>query len=94
MSFGIMEVLLICLALMTIGIILTLLRLFLGPTAPDRVVALDTMNTIVVCLMVGLGAYYQEVVLIDIAIVYALLSFVSTLFIARYMERTKEKEVE
>jgi len=94
MSFGIMEVLLICLALMSIGLILTLLRLFLGPTAPDRVVALDTMNTIVVCLMVGLGAYYLEVVLIDIAIVYALLSFVSTLFIARYMERTKEKEVE
>ena len=42
--------------------------------------------------MVGLAAYYEEVVFVDIAVVYALLSFGATMFIARYIERTKENQ--
>lgn len=90
MTFGPSEILLITVAALALGILISLLRLFLGPTAPDRVVALDTVNTIVVGLMVGLAAYYEEVVFVDIAVVYALLSFGATMFIARYIERTKE----
>jgi len=58
----------------------------MGPTVPDRVVALDTMNTFVVAMMIILGAIYDSIVMVDIAIVYAALSFVGTLFIARYIE--------
>jgi len=58
----------------------------MGPTVPDRVVALDTMNTFVVAMMIILGAVYDSIVMVDIAIVYAALSFVGTLFIARYIE--------
>ena len=65
----------------------SMIRLFLGPTAPDRVVALDTINTLVVGMMILLAAVYRQVVFIDVAIVYALLSFVGTLFIARYLKR-------
>jgi len=36
--------------------------------------------------MVAYGAAFQEVIYIDVAIVYALLSFISTLFIAKYLE--------
>ena len=61
-------------------------RLVIGPTVPDRVVALDTMNTFVVAMMIILGAVYDSIVMVDIAIVYAALSFVGTLFIARYIE--------
>lgn len=68
-------------------ILAAMVRLFLGPTAPDRVVALDAINTLVVGLMVLLGAAYRQSVFIDVAIVYALLSFVGTLFIARYLKR-------
>ena len=94
MSFGHLDIILIGVALLAVGILVSLLRLFLGPTSPDRVVALDTVNTLVVGMMIGLGAYYEQVVLIDIAIVYAILSFVTTLFIARYIASRKEKEVE
>ncbi|MCD6461454.1 MAG: cation:proton antiporter [Thermoplasmata archaeon] len=62
------------------------IRLAAGPTAPDRAVALDTINTLVVALMIALGVAYYEVIFIDIAIVYALLSFITTLYIARYLE--------
>ena len=58
-----------------------------GPSAPDRVVALDTINTMVVAAMVVLGAAYDDVIYIDVAIVYAALSFIEVLFIAKYLER-------
>jgi len=67
-------------------IILALIRVLLGPTAPDRAVGVDTINTMVIVGMVAFGAAYQEVIYIDVAIVYALLSFISTLFIAKYLE--------
>jgi len=72
-----------------ICIIIALVRVFLGPTVPDRIVGLDTINTIVVVSMVVLGAAFDEVILIDVAIVYALLSFIGTLFMAKYIERGK-----
>ncbi|MCK4390828.1 MAG: hypothetical protein KAV83_11415 [Desulfobacterales bacterium] len=72
---------------LAICITIALVRVFLGPTVPDRIVGLDTVNSIVVVSMVILGSAFQEVVLIDVAIVYALLSFVTTLFIAKYVEK-------
>ncbi|MFW3146495.1 MAG: cation:proton antiporter [Thermoplasmatota archaeon] len=93
MNFGHTELLLIGAAVIALSTLIALIRLFLGPTSPDRVVALDTVNTLVVGFMIVLGAYYEEVIFIDIAIVYAVLSFVTTLFIARYIEGVKEKEV-
>ncbi|MBN2330535.1 MAG: cation:proton antiporter [Candidatus Aenigmarchaeota archaeon] len=61
-------------------------RTILGPTNPDRAVALDTMNTLVVAAMVLLGTSFGEIVYIDVAIVYAILSFVTTLYISKYLE--------
>jgi multicomponent Na+:H+ antiporter subunit F len=92
MTFGPTELFLIGIAVLAFAILLALLRLFLGPTSPDRVVALDTVNTMVVGLMVAFAAYFEQVVFVDIAVVYALLSFGATMFIARYIEQTKEKE--
>ena len=77
---------LIVLLLLSLAVILAVIRIVLGPTAPDRVVGLDTVNTIVIVSMVIFGAAFQEVIYIDVAIVYALLSFVSTLFIAKYLQ--------
>lgn len=67
-------------------IIICAFRVFLGPTAADRAVALDTINTLVVAGMIGLGAAMIETLFIDIAIVYAILSFITTLFISKYLE--------
>jgi multicomponent Na+:H+ antiporter subunit F len=66
-------------------ILVTMVRLFLGPTAPDRVVALDAINTLTVAAMISLSVAYQQVIFVDVAIVYALLSFVGTLYIAKYI---------
>ena len=69
-----------------IFMIFGVIRIVLGPTVPDRVVGLDTINTLVIAVMIILGAAYDEVIYIDVAIVYALLSFVGTLYIAKYLE--------
>jgi multicomponent Na+:H+ antiporter subunit F len=63
-----------------------MIRIAIGPTAGDRVVGLDTINTLVVAAMIVLGAAFEQVVFVDVAIIYALLSFVGTLYIARYLE--------
>jgi len=72
--------------ILMLWIFLSILRLILGPTAPDRVVALDTINTLIVALMIILAVAYNQIIYVDIAIVYALLSFVTTLYIAKYLE--------
>ena len=61
-------------------------RLLVGPTTADRLVALDVVNTLVSGIMLLLGAVYDSVVMVDVAIVYMALSFVSTLYFARYLE--------
>jgi multicomponent Na+:H+ antiporter subunit F len=79
------EFIIVLIALL-ICVIMSIIRVVRGPTAPDRIVGLDTINTIVISSMVIFGAAFKEVIYIDVAIVYALLSFISTLFIAKYLE--------
>ena len=77
---------LIVLCVLFLSVLLALIRVILGPTAPDRIVGLDTINTLVIVGMVIFGLSSGSVIYIDVAIVYALLSFISTLFIAKYLE--------
>jgi len=77
---------LIVLGFLMLAVLIALIRVIKGPTAPDRVVGLDTINTIVIVGMVIFGAAFKDVIYIDVAIVYALLSYISTLFIAKYLE--------
>jgi multicomponent Na+:H+ antiporter subunit F len=64
---------------------LATVRLVLGPTAPDRAIAVDTVNTLTIATMILFGVIYREIIFVDVAIVYGLLSFVSTLYIAKYI---------
>jgi len=66
-------------------IIISMARLVLGPTIPDRVVAFDVVNTLTVALLLVTGIGYEELFFVEVGIVYALLSFVGTLFIAKYI---------
>jgi len=70
---------------LTVLMVFAAVRLVIGPTAPDRVIALDTVNTLVIASMIIFGVIYKEIIFVDVAIVYGLLSFVSTLYIAKYI---------
>ena len=84
-----MEIFLIAAVLILISIALAFVRLVLGPTIPDRIVGLDTINTLVIVAMILFGAAFKESIYIDVAIVYALLSFVTTMLVAKYLEGGK-----
>lgn len=58
-----------------------------GPTAADRVVALDVMTIISISLIVFIAALLKRIIYIDVALVYALMSFIGVIAIARYLER-------
>jgi len=73
-------------ALLGVVSLLMLGRLVAGPTIPDRVVALDALNTLGIAIMILLAVVYDSVVMVDVAIVYAAISFVSTMLFARYLE--------
>lgn len=64
-------------------------RIFIGPGAPTRLVAFDTTNTLVVALLVVLAIMFNQVVFVDVAIVYAVISFITTLYVARFIEGKK-----
>lgn len=74
-------------AWMGVLMVATLVRMFRGPTQPDRVVALDAINTLVVATMILLSAIKHQTIFVDVAIVYALLSYVGTLYIAKAIEK-------
>jgi multicomponent Na+:H+ antiporter subunit F len=70
-----------------VGFLLALFRFLMGPSDADRVVAFDVLTTILisgialVALAEGRGIY------LDVALVYALLSFLGVIAVARYLER-------
>ncbi|RLF50617.1 MAG: cation:proton antiporter [Thermoplasmata archaeon] len=76
----------IALVIIFVSIALAIIRVLLGPTVPDRVVALDTINTLVIAGMILFGTATKMPIYIDVAIVYALLSYITTLFIAKYLQ--------
>lgn len=72
--------------LIFISLVLGAYRFIKGPSSPDRVVALDTLTTIVsVTLVIG-SLYYENYILLDISFVFAALSFTSVIVISRYLE--------
>ena len=68
---------------------LAFVRLVRGPTLPDRVIAIDLMGVLMVCLLVVVAASTGQQALLDVAIVIALISFVGTVAYARYVERER-----
>ena len=70
-----------------IAVVLCLLRMMMGPTASDRAVAVDTMATVTTALLVLLGFFFKRYVYLDVSLVYAVLTFIGTVAIARYLEK-------
>ncbi len=74
---------------LSVCIIIAVARILIGPGAPTRLVAFDTTNTLVVASMVIVGMMFNHAIFIDVAIVYALLSFTMTLYVAKYIQGDK-----
>ena len=74
----------ICLIAVTISMLLCLIRLIIGPSIVDRLLALDTLFLNAICLIIILGIYWASTSLFEGALLVAMLGFVSTAALARY----------
>lgn len=80
-------ILLIASVLIALSAVLGVLRLIIGHTVVDRIAAID-MLTVVSISMIALYAHVSgRFVYLDAALVYGVLSFLSVLAVARYLER-------
>jgi len=70
-----------------IAIGLGIYRLVKGPTVVDRVIALDLLTLIAIALIVMIALVTSRFIYVDVALVYGLLSFLSVLAVARYLEK-------
>ncbi|QBF30994.1 monovalent cation/H+ antiporter complex subunit F [Thalassococcus sp. S3] len=74
-----------------LSVALGFVRLALGPSLPDRVVALDMM-TIAILAFCGLAAIRaDDQAFLDVALVLALVGFLATVALARFAERRKNR---
>jgi multicomponent Na+:H+ antiporter subunit F len=78
---------LLALGLLLAALLLTFVRLALGPSIPDRVVALDATAAVAVAIMAALAVVLDQPVFLDVAIVVALIAFVGTVAFAQYLGR-------
>ena len=69
------------------AILFAVIRLVLGGTLVDRIVAVDMLTVISISLIALYAHISGRFVYIDVALVYGLLSFLAVLAIARYLER-------
>ncbi|MBQ1493554.1 MAG: monovalent cation/H+ antiporter subunit F [Acinetobacter sp.] len=74
----------ICLIAITISMFLCLIRLIIGPSVIDRLLALDTLFLNATCLIIVLGVYWVSTNVFEGALLVAMLGFVSTAALARY----------
>lgn len=79
--------LLVALTMLAAAAVLTFIRLTKGPTLPDRVIAIDLIGVLLVCLLVLMAGITVQQAFLDVAMVVALISFVGTVAYAQYIER-------
>ncbi len=74
-------------AAIAVSMVLTLYRLIKGPSATDRILALDTLYVNAVALLVLLGIQDRTSIYFEAALLIALMGFVGTVALSRYLAR-------
>lgn len=72
----------VAVVLLAVSAILILLRLLKGPTGPDRVVAIDALTLLGVAAVALAAMLTRQAVLLDVAVVLALVTFLGTVAFA------------
>jgi multicomponent Na+:H+ antiporter subunit F len=86
---------LIALGILSLSLLVTAIRIVLGPGLPDRVLALDLITTIGIAFIGVIAIRTGFTLYLDIAIALTLLGFLSTVALARYiLSRADTNEAE
>ncbi|MEA4859620.1 hypothetical protein SDC9_111450 [bioreactor metagenome] len=88
MSELILQAMLYCL---TFFAVVTLIRLLIGPTASDRLVALNVLAAVSLALLILWGVSTKRTLYLDVALVYDIFGFLGFLAITRFLKKGKEE---
>lgn len=73
--------------LLFVAILLTFHRLIRGPTAADRVVALDLASLLAIGVVAVYAIEMDDPLFVDVAVVWTITSFLASIGLARYLQR-------
>lgn len=74
-------------ALVGLALLLNLYRLTIGPSMPDRILALDTMYVNSIALIILMGIQMATKTYFEAALLIAMLGFISTVAVCKYLLR-------
>ncbi len=77
----------LCLAIMGLALVLTVARLIEGPDMPDRILALDTLYINAIALIILLGIWLNTDLYLEAALLIAIMGFIGTVAVAKYLLR-------
>lgn len=92
------QILMIAIGILAIFLLICLIRAIIGPSVSDRIVSVNMMGTIVMVIIAMLAIMMEEGCLVDICIIYAMISFLAVvaltkLYLGIYRKR-KAREAE
>jgi len=82
----------ILIGILSLSMLLCFVRLYKGPDVPNRTVAFDLIALHVVGMIALVSIRNDSQVLLDITLVTAVLGFLGTVLIARYLEQTQNED--
>lgn len=83
----IQTILTISLVLFGLSIVITFIRIVIGPTLPDRIIALDVVGVLLISAIAIISILTQTLVFFDVILVLGILAFISTIAFSKFLER-------
>lgn len=87
------KVLIFSILFLSATIFLCMLRAIKGPSASDRLIAINVISTKTIMLILIVSFLLNETYFVDVAIVYALISFLSSIVISKFIENSGGKNI-
>jgi len=80
-------ILLISLVLFGVAILITFIRIIIGPTLPDRVIAMDVIGVNLISVIAIISIIFHTKAFYDVILVLGILAFISTISFSKFLER-------
>lgn len=77
----------LALTLYGIAIAISVIRTIIGPSLPDRIVALDMIGVMLVSCIAIISVSYGTTSFLEVILILAILAFISTIAFSKYIER-------
>jgi multicomponent Na+:H+ antiporter subunit F len=74
-----------------VSLALCLCRIVIGPTAADRMVAIDLLGLLAAVLMISHAIRSDDESVLDVVLVFSVVAFFGTIALARYLQRESDE---